>query len=221
MLTTRVEVPGHRVAQLGPVLWCRFGVGITVATGVSQWDDQSGNGNHLKQSTTNAQPALQADNSILFDGTSDFLKATAFTLNQPETVYLLGRQVSWTSADTLWDGNANALMRCFQTGAAPALQIQASTQTASNSGLAVNTYGVLCAVYNGASSLFQVNNNAAATGDAGVNGAAGFTLGAQGDGLGTWSNIQTMEVIVFPAAHDSATRALVTAYLARIGSLSI
>lgn len=60
-------------------------LGITVATGVSQWSDQSPQENHLLQGTTSKQPAVSTNNgfaSVSFDGTDDDMKkssATGFT----------------------------------------------------------------------------------------------------------------------------------------------
>ena len=50
---------GANIQGLSPILWCRNGQGLTSAAGViSQWNDQSGNGNHLKASGA-AQPVDQ------------------------------------------------------------------------------------------------------------------------------------------------------------------
>lgn len=224
MLLHRAQSCGPGIIRaLSPVAWYRLGVGITIATGVSQWDDQSGNGRHLVQATGTKQPALQADGSILFDGAADFLKTSAFTLNQPNTVYVLGRQVTWALNDFIFAGNsvAAADARIFQSAVTPAINGTAGLAMTANSDLAVNTYGVLAVSFNGASSLIQVNNNAAVTSNAGTNPLAGFTLGSNADGTAGWGNIQVKEVILFPAAHDAATRARVIGYLAAVGGLSI
>jgi hypothetical protein len=72
----------NQVANLAA--WFRLGVGITeTGQGVSQWDDQSGNGRHLKQGTDGARPSKQSDGSILFNGSDEFLKCDAFTFSQP------------------------------------------------------------------------------------------------------------------------------------------
>lgn len=63
--------------------WWKSGVGVTLnSTTVSQWDDQSGNGNNLTQGTAANQPTYNATDanwnglaSISFDGSNDFLKA--------------------------------------------------------------------------------------------------------------------------------------------------
>ena len=55
---------------------------ITIATGVSQWRDKSGNNRHVTQSATASQPAYQAAtfngrNCLRFDGSNDILTRTA------------------------------------------------------------------------------------------------------------------------------------------------
>jgi len=72
---------------------------------ISQWSDKSGNGNHLKQAVGASQPSLDGDGSILFNGVNQFLKAVPFTLDQPETIYILFQQVSSTSLATVYDGD--------------------------------------------------------------------------------------------------------------------
>jgi hypothetical protein len=205
------------IASLSPAAWFRLGQGITEASAaVSQWNDASGNARHLKQATGAAQPAVQADGSILFDGTSDYLKCDAFTLDQPFTIYALMKAVTWTSNDRFWDGNTFNTTPAFQGGLTPQWAIFAGSATiGTNANLAVDTYGVIQAVYNGASSLTQVNLTAAVTGSPGANAAAGFTLGANAT-PGNWGNIQVKEVIICAAAHDDATRARVVDYLNRL-----
>lgn len=193
--------------------WFRLGVGITTATGVSQWDDQSGNGRHLKQGTGANQPALQGDNTILFDGSAHYLKCDAFTLNQPTTIYILFKQVSWTANDVVYDGNTVNVQLLWQRTASPGMMIYAGTNSSVNNNLAVGTYGSVAAVYNGANGVFQINNTTPLTGNYGAVNAAGFTLGATGTPVASFGNIQVKEVIIYAAAHDQTTRDQVIAYL--------
>lgn len=202
--------------------WWRYGVGITESSRlVSQWNDQSGNGRHLKQPTGTNQPSLQDDGSILFDGIDNYLKCDAFTLNQPETVYMLGRQVTWTDLDYLFDGEASAsTMGMQQRTATPSIRLITSTATALVTAWILNTYAVLACVFNSASSVIQVNSTASTGLDAGTTNAGGFTLGARGD-LASFGNIQVKEVMVYSVAHNSDQRAAIISYLARVGGLAL
>ena len=197
-------------------LWTKYNSGITVTgSGVSQWDDVSGNGNHLKQGTDTNRPSKEGDGSILFDGVDNFLKADAFTLVQPETIYFLGKQVSWTINDTFFDGNALNRAKLQQSPTTPSIIAYAGSFSGSSSDLSVGAYGVVANIYNGASSVLQINNNPPITGDFGAADMGGFTLGASGSNV-NWSNIQVKEVLIYSAAHDAATRAQVISYLQSI-----
>lgn len=201
--------------------WFKYGSGITVTgLGVSQWSDQSGNGRHLLQGTDTNRPALQADNSILFDGSDNFLKTAPFTLNQPETVYLLFRQVTWADFRLIFDGDTAAVAALRQRGVTPTIDLFSGGAAAGNTGLILNTYSVVASVINGASSLISVNNGTPTTGNPGAGSPGGFTLGGNGTGTAN-SNIQVKEAIVYSVAHDATTRAQVIRYLASVGGLSI
>jgi len=204
-------------------LWTRFNSGITVTgSGVSQWDDVSGNGNHLKQGTDANRMTLEADGSILGNGVNQFLKADAFTLVQPETIYLLFKQVSWTSGDYLFDGNAVNTGLVFQTGISPNLTAYTNAEGASTNDLPIGDYGVLAVTFDQANSLhtIQINHNTPATDTAfGIANMGGFTLGSQGNTIGGFSNIQVKEVFVYSVAHDAAQRAKAVTYLSNVGGL--
>lgn len=207
------------IRSLGPAAWFLKGQGQTVTgSGVSQWDDLSGNGRHLLQGTDAARPALQADGSVLFNGTSHYLKCSAFTLNQPTCVLFVGRQVSWTTSDTIIDGNAAISGRVFQTGTTPQIAITAGSVVATNGNLSVGSLGVVGVIFNGANSLARVNNTIPTTGNAGAANMGGFTLGALGNGLASWANIQAYEAVIFPIAPSTAQLdRLVAGLMARHG----
>ncbi len=197
-------------------LWTRFNQGITVTgSGVSQWDDQSGNGNHLLQGTDANRPSEEVDGSILFNGTAHFLKAAAFTLVQPETIYILGKQVTWTADDRWIDGNANNTGVLQQAAPSPEIRIFAGAFLG-NISLTLDTDGIITSVFNSTSSVIQLNNDSPVTGDAGAANMGGFILGARGDGTTNFSNIQVKEALIYSEAHDAATRAQVIGYLQSI-----
>lgn len=209
----------NAIRALSPAGWYRLGQGITVTgSGVSSWSDQSGNGRDLLQGTDAKRPALQTGGSILFDGTAHALQAALFTMSQPFTWYLLFKQITWTNNDHIANGRA-ANTALFQNATTPRIRLFAGSTTTENPGLAVDTYAVLSAVFNGASSLTQINNAAPVTGDAGANNAGGFTLGADNGAAAGFSNIQVKEVILFTAAHDATQRASVISYLTAVGGL--
>lgn len=204
------------ISDLAPAAWYRYNTGITVTgSGVSTWADQSGNGNDLLQGTDTNRPALQADGSILFDGVDNFMSAI-FAHTAPVTWYGLLNPVTITSADRVFSG-VTATVVVLETAAAAQLFCTAGAGT--NAAFTAGSYHAICAVFNGASSVFQVDGTTA-TGDPGTNDPGGIVVGAAAGGA-TAANIQVKEVILFAAAHDATTRGKVINYLARVGGLSI
>lgn len=197
----------------GLQLWCRFNQRITVAgSGVSQWDDQSGNGNHLLQATDTNRPSLEADGTILFDGVDNYLKAAAFTLVQPETVYFLGKTITYTSGDRLMDGHAGNSAGIFQ-NLATTLSVFSGTQLNSSAKWVLDNYHALAVVFNGASSSVLIDNGVESTGNAGASNMGGFTLGAWGTGSTAWGHIQVKEVLVYNTVHTAAEKNSIINYL--------
>lgn len=197
------------------VAWFRKGMGQTDAGAgaLSVWADQTGLGSRdYAQATGASQPAIQGDGTVLFDGTSDFLKTPAFTLVQPYTRYLRLKQVSWSNVRYIADGNGLDTGNIHQGISSPIIRAYAGTSSAGNSDLAVGAWGSLAVVFNGASSVLQVGGGTPVTGNFGALGAGGLTLGASGIGI-TYGNIQVAEEIVYNVAHNDAERAAVIAYL--------
>jgi len=201
------------------IMWPRFNQGVTVTgSGVSQWDDQSGNSNHLKQATDASRMTLEADGSILGNGIDQFLKADTFTFTQPETIYILGKQVTWTGSDRFFDGHATNSGTLQQFTASPELRLFAGG-VVGNISPPLDTDVIITIVINGASSLIQLNSDTPVTGNAGASNMDGFTLGALGAGTGNFGNIQIKEIVAFSAAHNATTIASNIAYLSKVGNL--
>lgn len=217
-----LNVDFSTAAKLATSFVCTTGQTVTINTSGATGCRISG-ARDLYQGTAANQPILTLaalGNYLTFDGSNDYLKAAAFSLSQPETVYFVGSQVTWTGGEALIDGNADLTgSNIFQNGAgvSPSLRATAdgSNFFGTTSGLALNTPGVLSGVFNGVSSALRVNRNAAVTGSGGTTAANGFTLGARGAGTSSFANITASEVLVYAAAHDRATQDRVIQYLAR------
>lgn len=200
--------------------WYRFNTGITVTgAGVSQWDDQSGNGRHLLQGTDANRPSLESDGSILGDGVTQYLKAAAFTLVAPTTVYILAKPITWTADDRWFDGNTanSGSLQSFL--ATPQIRLRA-TSGLSTISPPLGSYSIVTSVINGASSSSTLNNVTPVTGDVGADNMGGFTLFARGDNLAA-SNLQVKEVAIFSEAHDLVKRNQMIEYLASVGGVQL
>lgn len=81
------------------VAWYRADLGVTIATGVSQWADQSGNGYHMAQATGGNQPAYSASGGpnsqpcIAFTAASShFMSSSSFaSVSQPFKIFWVGK----------------------------------------------------------------------------------------------------------------------------------
>lgn len=157
--------------------------------------------------TVNTSGALPAQivgrASVLFNGTSHYLKCNAFTLNQPTCVLMVVKQVSWTDGERITDGNSIDTGLIQQITSTPRLRIYAGAAVGAIDTLTLGAVGVIAAVFNGASSSVRHNMNAATTGNAGAANMGGFTLGAKADGVGP-ANIQVYETVIFPIAPSTA-----------------
>lgn len=175
---------------------------------VSRWNDLLGSGRDLK--TKAGTPHWSVD-GVLFDGATDYMKCDAFTLNQPQQMYLVMKQITWTLNDRFFDGNISGQVMSRQTTASPGISINAGSASGTKNDLVLNTWGIVRILFNGANSKLQINVAAAWTGNAGANNAAGFTLGGGATG-GNCSNIQVKEVIVRNVA-DGANETPIYDYL--------
>lgn len=171
----------------------------------------------LVQMTVANQPILTigASNYLTFDGTNDYLKSAAFALSQPETVYFVGSQVTWTSLDLIYDGNVTPSMLLAQRGTTPNVYIHGGSVYSTNpeTGFTIGGKRVISCIFNGPASSQRVGRSiATASGnDIGAAAANGFVLGAGFDGTAS-SNITASEIAIYSAAHDAATQDKVALY---------
>ena len=158
-------------------------------------------------------PLWSATDGIAFDGTNDYMKTSPFTLNQPTKIYIVGKQVTWTISDYLFDGNATGSGKLSQDTTTPKLGIYAGSFVTGNADLPLNTYGIVKALFNGANSSLQINNNIALTGNTGAGNMGGFTLGSLGAGTGSFGRITAKEIIIRKAADNITNDTIIYNYL--------
>ena len=170
-------------------------------------------GNHLLQATGVAQPLWSAANGILFDGVADFLRCIPFVFIQPEFIYFVGRQITWTGADYIYDGEAAANTGAlYQQAFTPELKADAGGASGANNNLALNTFGIIRCLFNGANSLLQINQTVAVIGNFGAANMGGFVLGINGLSV-AWSNIEVKEIILRRSADNAAVQLQIYNYL--------
>lgn len=217
------ESPGGRLRRPTEIpnlaAWYRADQGITIATGVSQWNDISGNARHLTQGTGGAQPlfvasAVNGKPAVRCDGADDFMTA-AFALTQPCTMFFAVKNVAVGAAathDVLVDGGTLGTVAIVQDNS-PNFTITAGTARSSATTLANGVYDRWGLYLNGAPSYFT---SAGATFlgpfTFGANNPGGLTLGALQNGSRS-ANVEFAEAIVYSRFLSASEGARVDAYL--------
>jgi hypothetical protein len=137
---------------------------------------------------------------VWFDGSDDYMKAPAFALSQPETVYFVGKQVTWTNGEGFYDGNANQTMLLYQSTSTPRVDAFASGAGFNGgTGLTLQTSSVVSTVFNTSSSSNRINRSTASTGTVGSVAANGFLIGSNGS-PSAYANITVSEVLIRSAS---------------------
>lgn len=149
---------------------------------------------------------------LYFDGTNDYLKTGAFTLNQPTTVYWVGQTVASGGTTTHFDGFATNGMAAGTNSGATFWQVFAGSSITAN-GYSAKATRVTTSVYRGTSSESRINRNASTVGNAGTNNGGGFTLGTVGNALSQFSNQMCSEVLVYNTTHTTTQQDVVINYL--------
>lgn len=186
---------------------------------VSRWNDFLGSGHDLIQSTASKQPKLQST-GVLFDGVVNgrgWMKTAAFTYNQPCTIYMVFKLITWANR-SIFDGNTAYASRLWGSPTSSKLTLSAGTALAYKT-VTLDTFVILRAILNGASSKLQILNETALTGDAGTHAMGGFILGASISYEET--NIEVKEVILRDVVDSSGDEADIYTYLEKKNNLSI
>lgn len=178
-------------------------------------EDKSGNGNDGLQAVGAAQPlyqvAIQNGLSVSkYDGANDFIRST-FVLNQPCTYYIVFSQITWTLNERIIDGSVAQAM-IFQSAVTPRCRAQASGVASTEIILALGTFGIATAIYNGANSSLRLNDGASPIANIGGNNPGGVVLGARTDGAVN-GNINIGELLVFSDELSTADDARVLSFL--------
>ncbi len=172
----------------GIVAWYDAAQGITIATGVSQWSDISGNGNHLVQGTAGAQPTFFASGTpsgkpiVRFDGVNDDLQK-AFTLAQPVTVFDVFRSVVVGAAsvhDAIYSGGTGLNGSFFNDTTPQYYPFAGALGLLVASSIPAGSFHYLTTVFNTTSSTHRLDGTQVSSGSVGTNAFGGITLGASG-----------------------------------------
>ena len=206
--------------------WVRGDLGITIATGVSQWNDQTVNARHFTQATGSAQPTYNATDATLnnqptlsFDGVGQLLDST-WVRTAPATtaswISAIIKQSNWTAGHGIIADKTAVTLMARQIGASPAITQVSSTSVNSNTALAVGAWGRIEMLFTGSvSDYLKLIATNVSGGNAGNNAGTGTRLGAGG----TFTQCSIAELVITAGAPNAGEiTALDAYYTARYGA---
>lgn len=206
----------------GLVVWLKADAitGKVAADPISQWDDSSGGGFHAVQATSNLQPTYQTatgPNSkpyVRFNPTTtpDYLESSPGSKSQPNTFFLVYRISTTVNFPCLLASN-NGTDRNQVYMQNQDLSFYAGAVQESGTVLADNTWAVVEAVFNGASSVLYLNGTSIKAADVGAGAEATLRLGADSSALSGDGNQDMAEVLFYNAAVSAGNRSNIRAYL--------
>lgn len=164
--------------------------GSDIASG---WNDKLGSGNDFVTGSC----LWSAIEGMTFNGINQYLKTAAKVLNQPLSIYMKFKQKSWTSADCIMDGiSVASAPYMIQTSSSPQIKIFCGTAYSGARSLTLNTWGIVRIFLDGINSKWTIDAVAFNTGNYGANNMGGVTIGSNGSGVGSFSDINIKGIAI-------------------------
>lgn len=184
---------------------------------ITTWSDSSRFGHSPTQATGSLKPLYKTNIKnglpvVRFDGTDDILQAADFTLNQPETVFVVG---AWRGVrvgnDTILDGGTvGNTMRIYRSVANSVSLYNGVTTTCSPTD--VTAFHLYTADANNTASTIGFDSGTPVTGSASAVNGGGLTVGAYGAGS-EWGPVDVGEILVYDSTLSASDRLSVEKYL--------
>lgn len=176
--------------------------------------DQSGNSRNATQATGTLQPTLRHNvlNSkkvVRFDG-GDRIVSASWSLVQPLTVFVVGKNSIGTAGNLCDGSNAAANTMVVQVGATQFVMYAGAFL---NDGTRNSNFNIFVATFNGASSKYWVGGGVGTTGNPGAGAPGGVCLGAAVNG-GAPLNGDIAELCIYSSALSTANVNSLGAYAA-------
>jgi hypothetical protein len=198
------------------IAWWRADLGVTIDTGVSEWLDQVA-GLALTQGTGANQPTLNPTGgpnstpSILFDGANDSLAGGALARALPQTIWLIGRQISWTANDS-WVNDSAVTLIILQRTTTPQIAQSNGTGANNNAAAILNTYVRVQAEFTNSTSdrLLVIANSVTGTNAGSTAGTA--PLVGRNAAASTFGHIELCELAFFNAIPSAGQNTQLNTY---------
>jgi hypothetical protein len=178
---------------------------------ISSVDDLSGNARPFTQIAALNQPLWVANQlntkpCIRFNGTTEFLTTAVFSVNQPFTMYIVLKQISWTNGDRIISRPDGTQTIIYQNSTTPTIQQFAGGSGPTTTAGTIGNWIILAAVFNNASSSLLVNAGNESTGTSGTNSVSGLCMGANAGGINNFANIDIAEFVLYDQAQSLSVR---------------
>jgi prepilin-type N-terminal cleavage/methylation domain-containing protein len=180
---------------------------------VSAWNDKSGNGNHVTQTTSSFQPEYVASSNIndhpamRFDGSLTYFNLSSFTSPATHTKFIVFKSSS-SGIQRIWFRSRVGEVFILNTGT---LSID-NGATVNNSNYTHQAITIGSLVFNSTSSEVYVNGSNVETGNSGTNSSTSNVTIGQGSGTYYYSG-DIAEILVYDRVLSTVERQAVEAYL--------
>jgi hypothetical protein len=190
---------------------------------VPTWSDRSGNGRDLTAFDGASAPtyragAINGRAAIEFNGSNSLMKTygSTFTINQPDTFFIVYRQLDTSPGDFVFDSRDSSARQIFGQNTSGKLDEYANNPISAPATIPFAGYQIWSGTFNGASSSLWQNGTQVASGNAGGSGLAGFSVGAlsTSNQYGySYTHSQIAEILFYSSALSDSDRAAVTNWL--------
>jgi hypothetical protein len=205
----------------GLTAWYKADAGTSTTTdgvGVSQWNDQSGNGFNAVQATGANQPlykaAIQNGLPVLrFDAVNDYMQAAGVNVAQPDTIFLVAKNtLTGGTFSNAFDGNTTR--QTIGRWSTDAVAVNCGTTDVVTAQLWGSTlFHQLSLIANGASSLLWFDATSVTLGsNPGTANLNVLNIGTFNTSTSFWSG-DIAELLIYNSALSTPNRQAVEGYL--------
>lgn len=199
--------------------WYDFAEGVTKDESnlVSAWADKSIAANNLSKQPTYKTNPTYSEQGLIFNSitTTDQLATLEFGLEQPYTVYIVVNQVTWSADKCIISAAANSyngIIGQKNGGNSPELVLYAGGISCTNANLAVGSWGIINAIFDGSNSILRIDETNDITGDPGVGDPLGIRIGGN-LGVNKGAYFIVKEIIFRKISDTPVNRSLIRTYL--------
>ncbi|MCL4712164.1 MAG: hypothetical protein KJZ73_13055 [Pseudorhodoplanes sp.] len=182
---------------------------------VSSWTDLSGNNRHATEATNKplwVDALVNGHPAIRFDGSNDKLVTPGFTVNAPFTCLAVFKNVAVTNDRRVVSFNTTVGASINQrTG--PNIRLQGNGNDGPSVSTDTTSFHRYFCTWNGSSSVIAIDNGSDQTSGSDISQNLALVEIGTSSALGTYSNVEIAEMIVYDSVISGANRTNLATYL--------